>query len=153
MSARIQWWGRSEGQPEGYGFLLQRARSLACSPHDLPLGRATREERLRALVRAEARCQGERQIARLMILPSALVAAVDDQPHVPPSGLHVHRIGADARGLPIPWPKAIRDQVRAEVLEARAFREKTWDAMSEDERVIADELRRDLLGQWGAVFR
>lgn len=151
MGARIQWWGRSEGQPEGYGFLLQRARSLACSPHDLPLGRATREERLRALTRAELRT-GSFQCSRLMLMPLRIVEAVDGNPEVPPSGLHVRRCGEVARGLTIPWPKEIRDLVRAELQEAKRFRESRWDDLTEDERTIAAEVREQQLGTWANVF-
>lgn len=136
MSARIQWWGQSRRGETAEGFILRRARGEAAEPNDLPLGRATREERIRALVRCELRCTGDKQVARLLLHPGRIVDAVDTQPHVPPSGIFVDRV-KNASGL----------------LECRDFREKKHDDLTEDEKIVADEMRQETLGFWAGVFR
>lgn len=136
-----------------YGFLLRRKRAEDAGDHDHPLGRATRDQRIEALVWCELG-EGDFESARIHLHPTRIVEAVDGQPQVPPSGLRVRRIGYDETGRRVraPYSPAFRDEVRALLIEARDFRSQRFDRLTPDEQTVRKAMTRAQGKFWSSVF-
>lgn len=142
-----------KGEEDAYGFLLRRKRAEVAEPHDSPLGtHVTREDRIRALVRCELLASGSFQAAKFNLLPARICEAVDENPQVPPSGLRVRRLGECAKGYKVPLPPAIKEELRAELMEAKRFRDHKGPGLTADEEIVRDEMTKCMAQQWTHAF-